>query len=266
MSQLPPQQSASTTHEPQDRLEDLIALETAGLADPAELQELAELSKSRREARQLRRQLGDAATAATIASLHPEPLPRDLRSQLIRAGLSQLTTPVTASPATRPTSAAPARRLPWLTVGGYAAAACLAILLILRPSPSSPSTPPPREALLTQNGTVRIAWTPTNPESTAQGDVVWSERHQAGYMRFANFTPNRPEVSQYQLWIFDEARPEATPVDGGVFDIPSTGEVIIPIHPKLNITKATLFAVTEEPPGGVVVSDRSKLHLIAARP
>ena len=50
------------------------------------------------------------------------------------------------------------------------------------------------------------------------------------------------------------------PVDGGVFDIAAqaaaTGEVIIPIDAKLPVGDARIFAITVEPPGGVVVSDR----------
>ena len=82
-------------------------------------------------------------------------------------------------------------------------------------------------------------------------------------MRFVGLPKNDPRVEQYQLWIFDPAQSEATPVDGGVFDVDDRGEVIVRIDPKLKITGPTLFAVTIEKPGGVVVSDRSRLVLIA---
>ena len=52
-------------------------------------------------------------------------------------------------------------------------------------------------------------------------------------------------------------------VDGGVFDVPSTGEVIVPITAKLRVGGATLFAVTVERPGGVVVSRREHIVVTA---
>jgi anti-sigma-K factor RskA len=84
-------------------------------------------------------------------------------------------------------------------------------------------------------------------------------------MRFGGVAPNDPTEQQYQLWIFDATRPEATPVDGGVFDIGESGEVIVPINAKLPVREAAAFAITVEQPGGVVVSDRSRLALLAAK-
>ena len=85
-------------------------------------------------------------------------------------------------------------------------------------------------------------------------------------MRFESLAPNDPETSQYQLWIFDPTRAdwEARPVDGGVFDVPSSGEVCVPIDAKLAVRETALFAVTLEVPGGVVVSRRERLVLTAA--
>jgi anti-sigma-K factor RskA len=84
-------------------------------------------------------------------------------------------------------------------------------------------------------------------------------------MLFRGLKSNDPSQSQYQLWIFDANRDDRYPVDGGVFDIPAggTGEIIVPISARLNIDKVTLFAITVERPGGVVVSDRSRLPLLA---
>jgi hypothetical protein len=48
-----------------------------------------------------------------------------------------------------------------------------------------------------------------------------------------------------------------------VFDVTSGGEVIVPIHAKLKVTKPTLFAVTVEKPGGVVVSKRERIVVLA---
>ncbi|CAN5916431.1 hypothetical protein BH11MYX2_BH11MYX2_00800 [soil metagenome] len=113
-----------------------------------------------------------------------------------------------------------------------------------------------------------IAWTATKDPNAlaASGDVVWSTRTQQGFMRFKGLAPNDAKQIQYQLWIFDADRPEATPVDGGVFDVGSDGEVVVPISAKLSVDKPTLFAVTIERPGGVVVSKRERVVLTAALP
>jgi hypothetical protein len=112
-----------------------------------------------------------------------------------------------------------------------------------------------------------VSWTATEDPNArgAAGDVVWSQSEQRGYMRFVGLTPNDPARFQYQLWIFDKERDEAFPVDGGVFDVSSTGEVIVPITAKLPVNDATLFAVTIEKPGGVVVSKRERIVVTAAR-
>lgn len=98
----------------------------------------------------------------------------------------------------------------------------------------------------------------------AGGEVSWSPVLQAGYMTIVGLEPNDPAKSQYQLWIFDATRDERYPVDGGVFDVPGGGgEVVIPIDAKIKVREATLFAITVEKPGGVVVSDRERIVLVA---
>lgn len=122
-----------------------------------------------------------------------------------------------------------------------------------------------RDGLIASAGDlIREDWAPgPTPVSGASGDIAWSTSAQRGYMRFLGLRPNDPTVEQYQLWIFDRNQPEATPVDGGVFDVTSAGEVIVPIRPALRVREPYLFAVTIEKPGGVVVSDRSRLPLLA---
>ena len=56
---------------------------------------------------------------------------------------------------------------------------------------------------------------------------------------------------------------QVTPVDGGVFDVDSSGSVTIPIDAKLKVDSPYLFAITVEKPGGVVVSSRERLALVA---
>jgi anti-sigma-K factor RskA len=64
---------------------------------------------------------------------------------------------------------------------------------------------------------------------------------------------NDPGEAQYQLWIIDPER-DTHPVDGGVFNVSSSGEVIIPVQARLPVDRPTTFAITLEKPGGVVVS------------
>lgn len=112
-------------------------------------------------------------------------------------------------------------------------------------------------------------WTATADPAAkgAGGKVIWSDKLQRGVMEFTGLKANDPTQDQYQLWIFDADRPEATPVDGGVFNIPAgKKDVLVPIDARLPITKATLFAITVEKPGGVVVSDRKRLPLLAPVP
>jgi len=93
---------------------------------------------------------------------------------------------------------------------------------------------------------------------------VWSASAQQGYLRFVGLAPNDRAVVPYQLWIFDKTRDDKYPVDGGVFDVAASGEVIVRIDPKLHVNDAALFAVTIERPGGVVVSKREHIVVTAA--
>lgn len=97
----------------------------------------------------------------------------------------------------------------------------------------------------------------TNP-----GRVVWDSVSQSGFMSFNALPVNDSAVQQYQLWIIDPKRDDE-PIDGGVFDIVVAGESFVPIQAKLNVIDPAGFAVTVEKPGGVVVSDQSRLPLLA---
>jgi anti-sigma-K factor RskA len=95
------------------------------------------------------------------------------------------------------------------------------------------------------------------------GDIVWSDAKQAGYIRITGLPKNDPEKEQYQLWIFDENQDPKTPVDGGVFNVSSDGEIVIPINAKITVKGAKVFAITVEKPGGVVVSKQEKVAALA---
>jgi anti-sigma-K factor RskA len=55
-------------------------------------------------------------------------------------------------------------------------------------------------------------------------------------------------------------------VDGGVFDIPAgQREILVPIDARVPVGDAVMFAITVEPAGGVVVSTRDRIALLAQR-
>lgn len=150
-----------------------------------------------------------------------------------------------------------------------AAAAVLALVVLPARRTSEPARPTAAallDVLRAAPGVVRVAWAPsTDPAGRgASGEVLWDAAQQRGVMRFAGLAPNDARVAQYQLWIVDAERDARYPVDGGVFDVDSEGEVVVAIDARLPVGRATLFAVTLEPPGGVVVSTRERLVLAAA--
>jgi hypothetical protein len=119
-----------------------------------------------------------------------------------------------------------------------------------------------RSLLAKATDVIKADWTSPSDGKGLGGDVVWSDELQEGYMRFQDLAPNDPTIEQYQLWIIDPSR-DSKPVDGGVFDITSRGEQIVKIGSRLKIAKPQAFAITIEKPGGVVVSDQSRLPLLA---
>jgi hypothetical protein len=123
-----------------------------------------------------------------------------------------------------------------------------------------------REQLLALQATVQKEWQATQDPAAkgVSGDVVWNQVTQVGYMRFRGLPSNNPQRAQYQLWIFDRARGDKYPVDGGVFDVPNDkGEIVIPITARLPVRDPAMFAVTLEEAGGTVVSDREHILVLA---
>lgn len=158
---------------------------------------------------------------------------------------------------------------------GWLAAAAVFAFWIASSSPSLDASIQPaalRDSILSADSTAStIGWAATADASTrssggtvASGDVVWSARARRGVMRFAGLAPNDRKRWQYQLWIFDKRRDQRYPVDGGVFDIPAgSREVLIPINARIPVGEALMFAITVEPAGGVVVSTRERIALVA---
>lgn len=120
--------------------------------------------------------------------------------------------------------------------------------------------------LLTDTAALRVTWKATADSASrgAGGDVVWSTSRQAGVMRITGLAANDRKRTQYQLWIFDKTRDQRYPVDGGVFDIePGATESFVRIDPRVPVGHAVMFAITVEPAGGVVVSTRERIALLA---
>ncbi|MFO0875025.1 MAG: anti-sigma factor [Phycisphaerales bacterium] len=154
------------------------------------------------------------------------------------------------------------------TIGWVAAAAALALAaLAWWPSIAARRSDAERCERLARSAKDLVSWRWTrgdNPLAAAglDGDVLWSNERQEGFLRLKGLAANDPRTLQYQLWIFDATRDDRYPVDGGVFDIPpGGGDAIIPIHAALGVRSPVMFAVTVEPPGGVVVSRRDIVAL-----
>jgi anti-sigma-K factor RskA len=197
-----------------------------------------------------------AAAATLIAEVRDDAMPPALRARLEQALPQAKVIPL------RP------KRDVWRTMGWLAAAACLAFAItsIVRPwAKKAPNARDDRELLSHAGDAQVLPWTATaDPAATgAKGDVVWSNTEQRGFMRFSGLSQNDPAATQYQLWIFDGERDDKFPIDGGVFDVTSGGDVVVPIKAKLKVGKPVLFAVTVEKPGGVVVSKRERIVVTA---
>jgi hypothetical protein len=157
---------------------------------------------------------------------------------------------------------------PWM---GWALAACLLGLLAIDREGTDPRKSPSASALrdsLIQAGAEMgaLRFTGNSGEfSDVNGEVVWSDERQEGYMTLSDIPSNDPTNHQYQLWIIDPSRDEI-PVDGGVFNIPpGGGSVVIPIDAKLAVSRPTAFVITREKPGGVVRSAQEVVVAVAKR-
>ena len=143
---------------------------------------------------------------------------------------------------------------------GWAAAAAVAIIAVLGARKDSPLAPAQAESRLRSEARdlIERKFEGLGVFKDTKGQVVWSDSLQQGYMTLSGIPVNNPKQAQYQLWIVDRGRTHKEPVDGGVFDVPSSGEIVVPIRAPLTILDPAAFAITEEPPGGVVVSERGR--------
>ncbi len=279
--------------ETQARVEELLMQRVTGALSAPEASALQQLlaNASPDEARQWEAAAAELTAALSVDARSPDDvLPAALADKISGVGEALVRTSrpapspsVATSPQMRsqPVGTASGRAgRRWLPYSGWlAAAAVLAVWLgtsqyasrsaneaaVAGPTVSAGAQL--RDSLLNADSAlVRLAWSTLGDSSAvgATGDVVWSATAQRGVMRIAGLQPNAGRRWQYQLWIFDKTRDERYPVDGGVFDIPEGAhEVFVPIDARVPVGEAIMFAVTVEPPGGVVVSTRERIALLA---
>lgn len=237
-----------------------------------------------------------AAAAVGLVDLEmDEPMPEHLRARILTSAEEYFSSP---KPAAEPVHSLPAPfeiendfqptfnikpRRSWGWLGwAVAAAACIALgvniwltrvgtqePVAINTPPSTPEKITPEQemaALMASPGDMtKAVWTAGNMKDLKDvgGDVMWSDAKQKGFMRLRGLPANDRSKETYQLWIFDKTQDKSTPIDGGTFDVPSSGEIVIPINAKLRAEGAQMFAITIEKPGGVVVSKREKIAAIA---
>ncbi len=245
-----------------------------------------------------------AATDAAYADPDPSDLPEGLMDRMLSsvdgfASISQ-DQPTEPSKSERSTSIDPipfptsvaqqsdstTQRTQWIPWAVAAASLLITATVLLAPKPAPSIVDPANDRLALIENTapedlIQWDWISTDDSAVVGdviGDVVWSDSLNKGYMRISGLAVNDPSLEQYQLWIFDATRKTGDlpqfgeglltqrPIDGGVYNATSTGEIIIPIDAKLTVEQAAAFAVTVGPPGGVVVSHRSRVPLLALAP
>ena len=202
--------------------------------------------------------LAASAALALGAAREVEPMPASLKSRLEADAVR-----FQAPPAIRPR---PSKLWKAAACAGWLAAAAswLAMAALLRP--------PPRP---TQNQAENLAMTWSSPLKPTDhplakgsgGEVAWDQTRQTGTLRIQGLAGVDPAKAVYQLWIFDEKRDPRYPVDGGTFTVADAStRTVVPVRAGLPVGQPTLFAVTLERPGGVVVSDRQRIMLTATYP
>jgi len=261
-----------------ERLRELLADEILGQLDANDASELDSLRSraSEEQAAEIDRTFGELLVALMAQS--DESMPADAKARLIERGSRGDATGRSASNTeVKPPIQIPAVRStmgPMGKLGWIAAAAALALAATAwwtRPTPIiPPDVPSPITRVATAPNTVRIELAPQGElaESVSeQSELLWNQDLQEGVLRLAGVPANDPTLVQYQLWIFDATRGEFA-VDGGVFDLTGQtetdeqGRLLVHFRPKLIVSDPAAFAVTQERPGGVVVTDQSGLILL----
>ena len=258
-------------HDIWNRFEELEAGGILGDLDAEEIKEWELLSKDPRCKRDFSLELTAAAIEAEFLQSRRSELPQNVKEKL-RTGIAGFVAPAPANVVSLPAW----RRILSAPQFAWGIAAALAILLVaktlfeepqsIHPAPLAGVALPPPEA---KSQLMRKARDLKESDfggladyGKMTGKVIWSDALQEGYMTLTNLPVNDPAVKQYQLWIVDPKRDEK-PVDGGVFDIPATGTVVVPIRNPVAVNDPQAFVITMEQPGGVVVSKQQVVVAIA---
>lgn len=254
-----------------DEIQDLLvarATEGLGESEQKTYEELVE-GNPELEAQAEQYELAAASLDASYVGDPGDVIPDEVKQKLISLGQHYVVQKQSGPSVVRGTGEPPVL-FSFQMVGWYVAmAACIALMFVIsRPEPGGGPVDlsTAYSQLLNEPGSVTADWA-FNAEvgdeqfKNVDGQVVFNTRTQQGYMKFKGLPKNNPTERQYQLWIVDPSR-AAQPVDGGVFDVNTEGEVIVPIDSKLPVDKPTVFAITVEKPGGVVVSE-GPLHIVA---
>jgi anti-sigma-K factor RskA len=215
-----------------------------------------------------------AASAISLTNLQIEEMPLHLRTKILNDAEKLF---VPQAEELQKTFEFEPKKTNWHWLGWAVAtftSLALAFTLFFPRNVESPTPPTAKNPTATEKFQQLIAsnqklykanWAAGNMKDLkdVSGDIVWSDEKQEGFMRFKGLPANDKAKETYQLWIFDETQDEKTPIDGGVFDIDANGEIVVPINAKLKVKNPKMFAITVEKPGGVVVSKREKIPVLA---
>ena len=236
---------------PEERLLDLLADQALDGLDGAELDELRGLLDDTPGASPDELAAVAAALALALEPADREPLPGHLRGR-IESDAAR----VVREPGRR-------RSTGWkvAAVSGWIATAASWLVWAATLRPAGPEDPARALERLRPEATAVVLKATEHPLALgAGGEMVWSQARQRGYLRLTGLAPVDPARGAYQLWIFDALRDPRYPVDGGAFTLgDDKAPTLVPVKPSVAVGRPTLFAITLEPPGGVVVSDRRRI-------